>query len=183
MSGDSPLLGSIGMFAGNFAPRGWALCQGQILPIDQNQALFSIIGTTYGGDGRRTFALPDLRGRVPVGAGQGPGLSNNQLGQRGGHETTTLTVANLPAHNHHMQLGKGKGDQANGNTRYLATLIGDDDDASAGDHAYTDTAPAGLTMATSAITNTGGGQSFGIVQPFLVLNYCICLQGLYPSRS
>src|SRR5437879_11862971 len=96
----TPLLGSIIMFAGNFAPRGWALCNGQILPIAQNTALFSILGTTYGGNGQTTFALPDLRGRVPVGSGQGPGLSNYDLGQQGGSESETLTVNQMPEHTH-----------------------------------------------------------------------------------
>ena len=99
-----PLLGQIIMFGGNFAPRGWAFCDGQLLPIAQNTALSSILGTTYGGDGRTTFGLPDLRGRVPMGGGHGPGLSPRSLGQKGGNETTTLTVSNLPPHNHSAAL-------------------------------------------------------------------------------
>src|SRR6478672_10112699 len=95
-----PFLAEIIMFAGNFAPRGWAFCQGQILSIAQNTALFSLLGTTYGGNGQTTFALPDLRGRVPVGTGQGPGLSNYDLGQVSGSESVTLTVSQMPAHNH-----------------------------------------------------------------------------------
>lgn len=103
------LMGTIKMFAGNFAPRGYALCNGQMLAISQNQALFSILGTTYGGDGRTTFALPDLRGRVPLGPGQGPGLSNRQPGEKAGNETSTLSVANLPAHNHTLSANSGAG--------------------------------------------------------------------------
>lgn len=98
--GPEPYIGEISWFAGNFAPRGWALCDGQLLPIQQHQALFSILGTTYGGDGRTTFALPDMRGRSPIHAGTGPGLSTRHLGERGGLETTTLTVVNLPSHTH-----------------------------------------------------------------------------------
>ncbi|MCP3973971.1 MAG: phage tail protein [bacterium] len=98
--GTDPYLGEISWFAGNFAPRGWALCNGQLLQISQNPALFSVLGTTYGGDGRTTFALPDMRGRSPIHMGTGPGLSNRRLGERGGSETTTISVANLPAHTH-----------------------------------------------------------------------------------
>src|SRR5512140_216933 len=108
----TPFIGEIVMFAGNFAPRSWALCNGQLLPIAQNTALFSILGTTYGGDGRTTFALPDLRGRVPVHPGQGPGLSNYVLGEMAGTENTTLLINNMPAHNHTLNAVSDAGDTA-----------------------------------------------------------------------
>src|SRR5689334_14491352 len=107
---DTPLLASIAIFAGNFAPRGWALCNGQILPIAQNTALFSLLGTTYGGNGQTTFALPDLRGRAPIGTGQGPGLSNVDLGQVGGTENVTLLTSNMPMHNHSLNASSAAAD-------------------------------------------------------------------------
>ena len=169
-------IGSIVLFAGNFAPRGWAFCQGQLLSIAQNTALFSILGTTYGGNGQTTFALPDLRGRAPIGAGQGPNLSNIQLGESAGSEMVTLNVNQMPAHNHLMACdatSAGGADPSNSYPGNPGTL--------SGAQLYGATATA--TMAPAAITPAGGSQPFSIQQPFLGLNYIICLEGLFPSRN
>ena len=172
-----PYLGQISMFAGNFAPRGWAYCDGQLLPINSNQALFSILGTTYGGDGRTTFALPDLRGRAPIHAGQGPGLSNYQLGQRSGVEQVTLTQNQMPNHTHGVQVnaaspvGRGQGsDTPEGN--YWAE---------GGSYATT----TNTTMSPNAVVvvPVGGSQAHENRQPYNTINYIIALQGTFPSRN
>lgn len=163
------------LFAGTFAPRNWAYCEGQLLAISQNTALFSLIGTTYGGDGRTTFALPDLRGRVVVGAGSGPGRTPRSIGQASGSETVTLTVSELAAHNHNVSpLAKnGGGDDTNpGGNKWMATASTD---------LYADSNNA--TMGASPSTNTGGNQPHNNMQPWLCINYVICLAGIYPSRS
>jgi len=163
-------LGSITMFGGNFAPRGWAFCDGQLLPISSNQALFSLLGTIYGGDGRTTFALPDLRGRVPMHAGNGPGLSSRPLGSKGGAERVTLTVAEMPSHNHIMN-------------------INIDAVASSGDD-YLNTTPQQLTnqsptvhFGTESITDVGGNQSHYNMMPYNCINFIIAIEGVFPSRS
>jgi microcystin-dependent protein len=172
----TPLLGSIIMFAGNFAPRGWALCNGQILPISQNTALFSILGTTYGGNGTTTFALPDLRGRVPVQQGQGPGLSPYTIGQSGGVENVTLLSNNMPIHNHLVNCNTSAGDQASPAAGVPAVeSTGTSLDYSAG--------ASGATMNPTMIANAGGSQPFTIVQPYLTINFIIALQGVFPSRN
>lgn len=160
------------MFGFSFAPRSWAFCDGQLIQISQNSALFSLLGTTYGGDGRTTFALPDLRSRVPIHKGQGPGLSPYSLGQRSGFETVTLTTAQIPPHNH------------------LQACSSDDPNAGspAGNFPAAVSPPiyssgANAAMANTALGNTGGGQPHENRQPFLVINFCICLQGLFPSRN
>lgn len=165
-----PMLGEIRMFAGNFAPRSWALCDGQLLPINQNQALFSILGTTYGGDGRTTFGLPDLRGRVPVHPGNGPGLSNYNLGQKAGVENVTLTSAQMPSHDH--SLVAGSNDSQKSPSGGLLANRGE----------YSSNSP-GATMGSSAIQNTGGSQSHTNIQPYQCVNFIIALQGVFPSRS
>ena len=172
-------IGEIRMFGGNFAPRTWALCEGQLLPISQNTALFSIIGTIYGGDGRTTFALPDLRGRVPIGPGTGPGLSTYREGQRSGSENVTLNTLQIPAHNHtgSLQVGaEGKGvtavDTAAGN--YLGNATG----------TYrTAAGSAGSSINGVSTGNTGGNQPHTNMQPYIAVNYIICLQGVFPSRN
>ncbi|KAB8153509.1 phage tail protein [Kordia sp. TARA_039_SRF] len=191
----NPFLAQIVMFAGNFAPRGWALCEGQLLPISQNQALFSLLGTTYGGDGRTTFALPDLRGRSPIQQGHGPGLSDIKLGQRGGIETKTLTLMELPNHFHTVNLSggtvnasvsipassdEGTSDEAENNV--LATGI--DKLYAASSAADTNLAPS-LAPISGAVNSasSGNGQAFNIRNPFLGINYIIALQGVFPSRS
>lgn len=166
-----PFLGEIRLFPYNFAPRGWAFCQGQILAISQNTALFSLLGTTYGGNGTTTFALPDLRGRVAISSGQGPGLSPRTLGETGGTETTTLTQAQMPQHGHTVN----------------ATMVAAGDNKPAGNYpavggAYVNTAP-NTQMGSQMIGATGSSQPFNNVPPFLTLNYCIALQGVFPSRN
>lgn len=164
-----PFLGQIQAFGFNFAPRGWAHCNGQLLPIAQNTALFSLLGTIYGGDGRTTFGLPDLRGRVPMSFGSGVGVSPKSIGQRGGTETNTLGVNNLPAHNHAIAAkAEGDTDDPNGNV-----VAGD------GTNAFG--ATSDINAQTTA--NTGGGQAVNNMQPYVVINYCIALTGLFPSRS
>ncbi len=168
-----PFLGEIKMFGGNFAPRGWAFCHGQLLGINQNTALFSLLGTMYGGDGRTTFGLPDLRGRVPVGFGRGPGLSNYVQGREGGTETTTLSANNLPAHTHALNLATAaEGDSNDPAGRLLAQT-----DA----RSYSDQGPAVAGGGTMAVT--GGSQPANNMQPYLSMNFIIALQGIFPSRS
>jgi microcystin-dependent protein len=163
------------IFAGNFAPRGWAFCQGQILPISSNTALFSILGTTYGGDGRTTFGLPDLRSRVAIQQGQGPGLSHHNLGAKGGVEHVTLQPNQIPSHNHTINAVIAAGNQNSPTNHLLA-------DTSAFDKEYSDANPD-TTMKSSMVGNTGGSQSHTNIQPYLAINYIIALEGPYPSRS
>lgn len=173
-------IATIYMFAGNFAPRSWAFCQGQLLSIAENQALFSLIGTIYGGDGVTTFALPDFRGRVPVGVGDGPGLSDYVEGQSGGAEQTTMTVAQMPAHTHTVtpqvavSTGNGTTDEPDSNV-----LAG----TSSPTYAAAGSANGKLAGVSATETPAGGSQPFGIIQPYLAMNFVICLEGIYPSRS
>lgn len=167
----SPFLGMIIIVPYNFAPRGWAFCQGQTLSISQNTALFSLLGTTYGGNGQTTFNLPDLRGRVSVSSGQGPGLSNYDLGEVTGVESVTLIQTQLPAHNHLVGVNNGDATSSKPSNRVLAAGGG-----------YADAAD-GSTMLNTAVGNTGGGQPHTNLQPLLTLNYCIALQGIFPSRN
>lgn len=170
-----PMLASVMIFAGNFAPRNWAFCDGQLLPISSNSALFSLLGTIYGGDGRTTFALPDLRGRVAIGPRHGPGLSSYREGQKGGVEEVTLTQMDMPSHTHTLHAETDAADQVNPQGRMLALpaapiyaeVIATDD----------------RVMATQSIGMSGGNQSHENRQPFLAINYIIALQGVYPSRS
>ena len=162
------------MFGGNFAPRGWALCDGQLLAVSSNSALFSILGTTYGGDGRTTFGLPDLRGRAPIHAGHGPGLADRRLGQKGGAEQVYLTTNQLPPHNHNIHAANVSGDDTNPITaKAFASASGD---------LYSDS-PQTSTMNNDVVTNTGGGQGHDNMQPFQCVNYIIALQGIFPSRN
>lgn len=172
----TPFIGEITLFAGNFAPRNWALCNGQIMSIAQNTALFSILGTTYGGNGQTTFALPDLRSRVPIHAGQGPGLSNYQLGQVGGTENVTLLTSQLPAHSHAVNAVASGGDQASpvGNLPAVESTGTSKD--------YSSVAATGQ-MGAGMVANTGGGQPVPVVQPYGCVNYIIALQGIFPSRN
>tara|TARA_R110001583_G_scaffold157944_2_gene309866 strand:- start:1057 stop:1575 length:519 start_codon:yes stop_codon:yes gene_type:complete len=170
-----PFLAEIIMFAGNFAPRGWAFCDGQILPINTNQSLYSLLGTTYGGDGETTFALPDLRGRAPIGVGTGPGLTNRPLGQKNGAETETLVTSQIPAHTHtgKISVNSGNGGESNPSEQYIASHAG----------AFGEE-PTGSNSLNGVITNsTGGGQSHNNMQPFGCINYIIALQGTFPSRN
>lgn len=175
-----PFIAQVMIFAGNFAPRGWALCEGQLLPIAQFTLLFSLVGTTYGGDGRTTFGLPDLRGRAPIGVGHGPGLSDYRWGQKGGSENTTLTTNNLPAHNHAINAevgvstGNGTTDEPDGNV--LAGTSGPTYAAAA-------SANGKLGGVSARAASTGGGQSINNMQPYLAMYYIIALEGIFPSRS
>jgi microcystin-dependent protein len=170
-----PFVGQIQAFGFNFAPRGWAMCNGQLMSISENTALFSLLGTIYGGDGRTTFQLPGLRGRSMVHAGQGPGLSNIQIGQKGGWENVTLQTTNLPAHNHATVMNLGGTAEEAGAGHFLATSGA----------IFAEDAAAGSTLNAGAITsgNTGGGQSFNNRNPYLGINVCIALVGVYPSRN
>ena len=179
-----PFIGEIRVFGFNFAPRGWAMCDGQLLPINQNQALFSLLGTIYGGDGRTTFALPDLRGRAAMHMGHGPGLSSRPLGQKSGTENNTLSVNQLPSHNH-VVTATARCKHTAGNTNDAVGHVWADD-AGAASATYSDLAPDN-NMSSAAIETTcssvGGGQSVNNMQPFQVVNYCIALEGLFPSRN
>ena len=166
-----PFIAQITLFAGNFAPRGWAFCNGQLLPISQNTALFSLLGTTYGGDGRVTFALPDLRGRVPVHAGQGPGLSNRNLGEAGGNQQVTLDTTQIPSHAHLLRGTNTAGDSPTPTGKVLAS----------GSNIYG--TGANTQLNNNVIRNTGGGQPHDNMQPWLGMNYIIAMEGIYPSRN
>ncbi|MCK7613615.1 phage tail protein [Roseibium sediminicola] len=172
-----PFIAEIRIFAGNFAPRGWAFCDGQLLPIAEHTALFSLIGTTYGGDGRSTTALPNLEGRAPMHPGRGPGLTARRLGERVGVETVTLTEAQIPSHRHTVRANLNVGNLPNpGTTHSLAR--------SGSDRLYhSDTTTNQVDMASETLSTSGGSQAHANVQPYLVLNYIIALVGLYPSRS
>jgi microcystin-dependent protein len=169
-----PFVGEIRMFAGNFAPQGWAFCDGQLLAVSQNDALFSLLGTTYGGDGRTTFGLPDLRGRIPIHAGNGPGLSPRPLGSKGGTEAETLTVNQMAAHSHAFQGAAQAAD--------IPDPAGNMTAKSATTDAYLKEAP-GSALASGAVTSTGGSQSHTNLMPFLCVNFIVALFGIYPSRQ
>ena len=170
-----PFVGEIRMFAGNFAPRGWAFCDGQLLAISQNDALFSLLGTIYGGDGRTTFGLPDMRGRIPIHAGSGPGLSPRRLGARAGAESVTVTVNQLPSHNHgNLQVSTDAGTEANADSAVLG--------ASPNVRLYRPVTPS-MNMSVNAITSIGGSQQHTNVQPFLCIHFIIALLGIFPSRN
>lgn len=192
-----PILGSIILFAGTFVPRGWADCNGAILPIAQNQALFSLLGITYGGNGTTTFALPDLRGRVPVGIGQGPGLTNHTLGEMAGVETVTLTTNQIPAHTHTISAGNLTVTLKAANTsgQHAAPLQGDfigvTTDGSTDYPAFVTNPPAanqitlgGVTSSLAGIVigSTGGSQPHTNMQPYLGMRYIIATEGIYPTR-
>lgn len=180
-----PFLAQIMMFGGNFAPRGWAFCENQLLPINSNQALFSLLGTTYGGDGRTTFSLPDLRGRVPMHSGSGPGLSTHRLGAKGGVENVILNQLQIPSHTHSGSLSNVTGALEAGNGKagtfssgsYLATSNGFTNSGGGGNI-------SGVGVSGSVtIGNTGGNLSHTNMQPYQVVSFCIALQGIFPSRS
>jgi microcystin-dependent protein len=172
-----PFVAEIRIFPFNFAPKGWAFCDGQILPLSQNTALFSLLGTTYGGDGKSNFALPDMQGNAPMHPGQGPGLSLHDLGETGGSETVTLLESEIPSHSHTMVAytvagnrltpGGNSLSRANGSTPYLTNSP----------------QPPTVNMSDNAVTPAGGDQPHNNMQPYLTLNFCIALQGVYPPRT
>ena len=178
---DAPFLGMIIIFGGNFQINGWAFCNGQLLSIAQNTALFSLLGTTYGGNGQTTFGLPNLQGRVPVGFGQGPGLSPYSLGQVGGTETVTMQINQMPAHTHIAQLQATSTAAASGapNGALLATQP-----RSGGVNVYAaGTADTPMSSSAIQVSVTGNTQPIPNLQPYLAINYLIALQGIYPSRN
>ncbi|KQV67862.1 phage tail protein [Nocardioides sp. Root122] len=169
MSGQDPFVAEIALFPFNFCPPGWAWCDGQLLPISQNTALFSLLGTFYGGDGKSNFALPNLNGRVPVGHGQGPGLSVYDLGQEGGSETVTLLPTEIPAHSHTLTGSSGTATTANPAAAVPATTEAE---------LYHSTG-----QGSGPLLPTGGSAPHNNMQPYLTLYYAIALQGVYPSRG
>ncbi|HEY3839247.1 MAG TPA: tail fiber protein [Bryobacteraceae bacterium] len=175
----TPILGCIFIFGGNFAPRGYALCQGQVMSIQQNAALFSLLGTTYGGNGTTTFALPDLRGRSPIGTGTGPGLSPIIEGQAGGANTASILVANMPAHSHALNASTTTASQALPTNNLLASV----QDSQGGQAVAYVPAPGNAIMSPTAIGPTGGSQPLSVQNPYLGINYIIATQGIFPSRN
>ena len=171
-----PFVAEIRIFPFNFAPKGWAWCDGQLLPLSQNTALFSLLGTTYGGNGKSNFALPDLQGRAPMHPGQGPGLSLHDLGETGGSETVSLLESEIPAHNHFVRaVGEDPGDlQAPAPNRALAR--------SGSGFAYI-SGPQNVFMAPETLAPAGGDQPHNNLQPYLTFYFCIALQGVFPPRG
>ncbi len=171
-----PFVAEIRIFPFNFAPKGWAFCDGQILPLSQNTALFSLLGTTYGGDGKSNFALPDMQGNVPMHPGQGPGLSLHDLGETGGSDTVTLLESEIPSHSHTMMSFPAPGNRTapGGNSMArVAGLVGP----------YITPPTTTTNMADQAVVPAGGDQPHNNLQPYLTLNFCIALQGVYPPRT
>ncbi len=172
----TPFVGQIQMFAFNYSPAGWAKCDGQLIPINQNQALFSLLGTTFGGDGKTTFALPDLRGRTSYHFGNGNGLTPAALGQKGGAKNATLVAAQLPSHSHNYKISCNNAEGSTPNPSNAFPAPSDEDD-------YSTTKSDSTNMMETVTTNTGNGQSFGTQGPYLTVNFCIALQGVYPPRT
>ena len=172
----NPFLAEIRIFGGNFAPRGWALCDGQLMPISQNTALFSLLGTTYGGDGKSNFALPNLQGSAPLQPGQGPGLSLRDLGEAGGEQTVTLLTSELPAHSHSAKATTSGGQAGPGGNAWASAGFGRPP-------AYTPSSANNVSMGSGALSPTGGGLPHNNMPPFLGLTFIIALQGVFPARS
>jgi microcystin-dependent protein len=171
-----PFVAEIRIFPFNFAPKGWAFCNGQLLPISQNTALFSLLGTTYGGDGKSTFALPNMQGNAPMFWGQGPGLSLYDEGQQGGTETVMLLQTEMPAHAHQASGGSGSGPTSPANNTWGAGA------GRTPPPTYADGSPNAI-MAPMTVAISGGSFPHNNMQPYLTLNFCIALQGIYPPRS
>jgi microcystin-dependent protein len=169
-----PFIAEIRIFSGNFAPTGWALCDGQVLPISQNTALFSLLGVNYGGNGVSTFNLPNLQGRVPMHPGQGPGLSLRSLGESGGSESVTLAESEIPNHSHALRAVSDPGDLSDPTGRSLAR--------SSGAGAWRQDASSPVPMDTNAVAPAGGNQPHNNLMPYLALTFIIALQGIYPPR-
>ena len=176
-----PFIGQIIMFAGNFQIRGYAFCNGQLLSIAQNTALFSILGTTYGGNGQTTFGLPDLRGRVPIHFGQGPGLSPYSLGQQAGTENVTLTSNQMPQHNHLINASEGSGSAQAPAAGFLAGgIVPSQGNAAVSNYRNSSD---GTTLNAQSISIAGGSQPHPNIQPYLCINFLIALEGIFPSRN
>lgn len=175
-----PFLGEIRAFGFAFAPKGWAMCNGQLLPINQNQALFSLLGTNYGGNGTTNFQLPDLRGRAALSFGQGPGLSNYVIGEPTGTETVTLLATQMPQHNHLWAANSAAADAIAPAGNFLAGAI---DSAGTAQKTYGPAGGATVPLATTMLTTVGNNAAHQNMQPYLVVNYCIALQGIFPSRN
>jgi microcystin-dependent protein len=171
-----PFVAEIRIFPFNFAPTGWAMCNGQLLPISQNTALFSLLGTMYGGDGKSTFALPNLQGSVPINSGQGPGLSSYFQGQTGGEESVTLLETELPSHSHQALGSTGSGPTSPANNTWGSAP------GRTPPPTYADGSPD-VVMSGEAVSVAGGSQPHNNMQPYLTLNFCIALQGIFPPRS
>ncbi len=172
-----PFVAEIRIFPFNFAPKGWAWCDGQLLPLSQNTALFSLLGTTYGGNGKSNFALPDLQGRAPMHPGQGPGLSLHDLGETGGSETVSLLESEIPSHSHMLRASVEEGTQ--GTLASGVTLS-----TSSGGALYNSTTNANLIqMSPQALSPAGGGAPHNNMKPYLTFYFCIALQGVFPPRS
>lgn len=170
-----PYIGEIRMFAGDFAPAGWALCNGQLMPISENDALFSLIGTTYGGDGQETFGIPKLQGRIPLHAGQGPGISQSyQLGEAAGVESVTLTSQQIPVHSHNFNASTSGGASANAATRVLAS--------SPSLSPYVEGEPPVSALAANTLSQIGGSQPHENMMPFLAVSFIISLFGIFPNQ-
>ena len=174
-----PFIGQITLFGGNFAPRGWAFCDGQLLSISQNTALFSILGTTFGGNGQTTFGLPDLRGRVPMHPGSGPGLSARFLGEQGGVESVTLLATQMPPHNHQLNASSTDATTPVPTNNVLAKA----NDPNTLNEINSFAATSNTNLSPGSIGQAGGGQPHSNVQPYTCINYIIALEGIYPSRN
>ena len=170
-------LAEIRLFPFNFAPTGWAMCNGQLMPISQNTAVFSLVGTFYGGNGTSNFALPNLQGRVPVDYGQGPGLSQYEIGELGGNATVTLLLTEIPAHTHNLLCSTGTGDAASPSNNSFGSA------GRGKPMAYGLTTGTAAAMSQYAVANAGGSDPHDNMQPYLALNYCIALEGIFPSRA
>jgi microcystin-dependent protein len=172
-----PFVAEIRIYPFNFAPKGWAFCDGQILPISQNTALFSLLGTTYGGDGKSNFALPNMQGNAPMHPGQGPGLSLHDLGETGGSDTVSLLESEIPSHSHAVNAMAAVGNRTTPAANSLSRVTGSTPFVPASP------APPIVAMAANAIAPAGGDQAHNNMQPYLTLNFCIALQGVFPPRG
>lgn len=170
-----PFVAEIRIFPFNFAPKGWAWCDGQLLPLSQNTALFSLLGTTYGGNGKSNFALPDLQGRAPMHPGQGPGLSLHDLGETGGSETVSLLESEIPAHSHAMRGASEAGEENDPAGAALGVTIGNP--------IYSNSTAPLVNLAPEALPPAGGDQPHNNLQPYLTFYFCIALQGVFPPRT
>ena len=171
-----PFVAEIRIFPFNFAPKGWAFCDGQLLPLSQNTALFSLLGTTYGGDGKSNFALPNMQGNAPMHPGQGPGLSLHDLGETGGSQTVSLLESEIPMHSHNLRAVADPGDISLPQAGAVLAVT-------TGATGYVSGNPALKTMSGNSLAPAGGDQPHNNMQPYLTLNFCIALQGVFPPRT